>query len=165
MKRYLLHSLTNQQLILFQKGISRHLQIKWGRPLPDPSGNIIMTSMARTKPPSEITSIGQRNAAQMSTNANDHEPLGILDPDSIFLRIPKGVQINTVGQLDILFGSPTYEDGLATPFYGYGRPRLDAGEIDLKGSKGKNIFTCRHGKDEFEDKEPEEGGVHEAASS
>ncbi|THG19953.1 hypothetical protein TEA_021574 [Camellia sinensis var. sinensis] len=41
----------------------------------------------------------------------------------------------------------------------------EAGEVYLKGGKGKNIFTCRHAQNKLEYQETDQGSIHKPATS
>jgi hypothetical protein len=45
-----------------------------------------------------------------------NKPLRLLDTVLIGLRIPEGLPVNVGGFLDLVAGTVTDEDGLATPF-------------------------------------------------
>lgn len=156
--------LPDEQLVLLQKAITRHLQVVRCRTLADPARDVIVRPMARAKPATKVTGVGQGDATQVSADTDHNEPFGILDPSSVFLRVPKGTQVDTVGELDVLFGPAPDEHGLSTPLDCDSHPGLYARKVNLEGSKGKHILASRHAEDELKDQKADQGGIHEPST-
>lgn len=151
---------TNHQLVLLQKGVSRYLQIVWCRPLANPARDIIMGTMAWAKPSTKVTSIWQGNATQMCAYSNNNKPFRIFNPLWVRLWVTKRWNIYTICQLYILLCSAPDEDWLSTPLNSHSGAWLNAGEINLKGSHGKNILTSWHAQHKLEDKETNQWGIY-----
>lgn len=131
--------------------ILRNLQIQRRRAFPRASRNVIMRSMARTKPASIITCFADWNAAEMRADAciivsipctqslpryrhtQHNQPLGLLDPIFIWLWITEGLPVYFVGFVDLVLCPVADEDGLAAPFDDYlHSPQLHLPD-DMKG--------------------------------
>jgi hypothetical protein len=91
-----------EKLVLFQKTVCRHFQIERCWALVNPTRDGIVWTMARAKPTTKVSCVGEWDAAKVSAHANDNEPLRVFDTLC---------NINTVRQLD--------EDGLAPPLNSY----------------------------------------------
>jgi hypothetical protein len=121
--------------------------------------------MARAKPTSEVTGIWQGDTPQMGAYSNHHKPFRVLNSSRIILWVPKGGNINTIGQLDVVLSSTPDENRLTTPLDCNGAPWFDAREVYLNGSKGKNVFTGGHAQDELEYQETDHGSIHKPSPS
>jgi len=80
---------TNKNLILIRKLIRRNLQIKRRWPLSNPTTNIIMTPMTRTKPPIKIPRSTNRHTPQMRTYPQHNQPLRLVCTLVVRLLITK----------------------------------------------------------------------------
>src|SRR3546814_3064082 len=75
--------------------IGRHGQVERGRASADAPGGVVVGAMAGAEPAAEVASVlarllAQRHAAEMGADADDDEPLGLLDARRIGLRIEIG---------------------------------------------------------------------------
>src|SRR3546814_13440703 len=76
--------------------------------------------MAGAEPAAEVASVlarllAQRHAAEMGADADDDEPLGLLDARRIGLRIGQRLDIDRLGLLDLLLRPVVDEHRIATP--------------------------------------------------
>src|SRR3546814_3211549 len=77
-------------------------------------------AMAGAEPAAEVASVlarllAQRHAAEMGADADDDEPLGLLDARRIGLRIGQRLNIDRLGLLDMLLRPVVAEHRIATP--------------------------------------------------
>jgi hypothetical protein len=88
--------------------------------------------MARAEPTTKVSCVGEWDAAKMSAHANDNEPLRVFDTLCILLWVTERCNINTVGQLDVIFCPTPGEDWLAPPLNSHCGAWLNAREVNLK---------------------------------
>ena len=67
--------LTHNQKIVISESVLWHLQVVWSRALPDTARDVIVAAMAGAEPATIVSSIGQRNTAQVGAHTNHHQPL------------------------------------------------------------------------------------------
>ena len=67
-----------------------YLKIKRSRSLSYSATGIIMATMAGTVVTSELSGVGDGDAAEVGAHAEDHQPLGVLDALGVRLGIPQG---------------------------------------------------------------------------
>ena len=75
-----------------------------------------MTPMARAEPATVITGLADGDTAEMSADADHDEPLGLLDPVGVGLRVAQLVNVDGFGIFDLGLGAVADEDGFAAPF-------------------------------------------------
>ena len=66
---------TNNHDPLLRERVRRNLQVQRRRPLPSSSRHIVMATMARAEPSSEVAGLADRHAAQVGANAYHDQPL------------------------------------------------------------------------------------------
>ena len=123
-----------------------------------------MRPVAGAEPPAVVARAGQRHAAEVRADADEHEPLGVDDARLVRLRVAQRVQRDGARGLDVLLGAPAHEHGLAAPLDRDGLAGGDLGEVDLERGHGQDVGRRRHREDKLEDGEAEGRGVDEAAA-
>ncbi len=78
-----------------------------------------MAPVARTEPTPEIPSLTDRHTAEVRANTEHDEPLGLLHPVGILLRVAQFLPVGVFGFFDFAVGPVADEDGLAAPFDDY----------------------------------------------
>ena len=67
-----------------------YLKIKRSRSLSYSATGIIMATMAGTVVTSELSGVGDGDAAEVGAHAEDDQPLGVLDTLGVRLGVPQG---------------------------------------------------------------------------
>lgn len=137
--------------VFFHKAIARDFEIERGRTLANAARNVVVGAVARAEPAVIITRVGDRHATEMSTDAQDDEPLGFLHAVVVCLRVSELYTVIRGGERDLIFGAVANEDGLAAPLDGGGLTQGDGAEVDLDGALCKHVCGGGHGVDELED--------------
>lgn len=75
-----------------------------------------MGAVARAEPATIVTSLANGDTTQVGADTQHDQPLGALDTVLIGLGVSKGRDVDFVGLVDLVLGSVTDEDGLASPF-------------------------------------------------
>ena len=127
--------LAYEHLVIFQETVGGDLQVVWGRALADSPRDVVVRTVARAEPATKVSRVGEGNATKMSADTDNHQPLWVLHAHSVFLRVAQRCNIHAVGQLDVILCPSPDEDWLSTPLDSHCGAGLDAGQIDLKGSK------------------------------
>jgi len=116
----------DEELVLFQEAVRRHLQVEGRWALADPPRDVIMRAVAWAEPAAKVSRIWEWDAAQVGAHTNDNQPLRVLDTLSILLRVAEGGNIDAVGQLDVILCSSPDEDWLAPPLNSHSGARFNA---------------------------------------
>lgn len=159
--------LTDNQVVLLWELIKRNLEVQRSRTLSYTSRNIVVRTVARAEPSSEITSFSDGHASQMCADTDHDQPLWLLDTVFVLLGVAQGLDFDVVGFLDLVGGSVADEDGLTAPFDedlfvcvrdwlgvcgGRGTYVLafwDGGEINFDLCHGQDICRCGHVDEEI----------------
>lgn len=72
------------------------------------------------------------------------EPLGLLDSVRVGLGVSEGLPLGVLGLLDLVCGTVSNKDGLASPLDDDVLALGDGGEIDLNLGLGQDICGSRH---------------------
>src|SRR3990170_5888040 len=99
--------------------IGRHRQVGGCRSRPDAARGVVHRTMAGAEEAVILTLMGDRNAAEMRADADDHQPLVLarLDAGLVALRIGQAGDVNRSGVVDLLLGAVADVDRLAAPEY------------------------------------------------
>lgn len=124
--------------------------------------NIIMRTVARTEPASEIACLANWDTAQMGANTEHNQPLGSLRPALVALRVPERLPVGAPSLFDFVQGAVTNKDRLSAPLDDYVFALGDAGELDLSLGKGKNVGGGGHRLKEAGDGRLCDGGREDA---
>ena len=96
-----------------------YLQVERCRALADSATGVIVASMAGAIVASELSSVGNGDAAKVGAHAQDDQPFRILNSLGIRLRIPKGSRVHRCNISNLLGGPVSDEQRLATPLEGH----------------------------------------------
>lgn len=75
-----------------------------------------MATVTGAEPSTEVTCFSDWDATQMCANAQHDQPLRLLDPIRIWLRVTEAFPFDAFRFLYFVLGSVSDEDGLAAPF-------------------------------------------------
>lgn len=95
------------------------LEVERSGSLPDSAAGVVMAAVAGAVVTSELSGVGDGDAAEVSAHAEDHQPLGVLDTLSVRLGIPQGIGVNGHLGLNLRGGPVSDEQGLASPLKGH----------------------------------------------
>lgn len=90
-------------------------QVERGGPLPDPAGRVIVRPVARAVVAAEVSRIRDGHAAQVGADADQDDPLGLLDSLQVVLRVPQLGHLHGGLLVDLLLGSVAHEQRFAPP--------------------------------------------------
>lgn len=106
--------------------------------------DIIVRTVARTEPPSEITCLTNWDTAEMGANPEHDQPLGFLRPALVALWVPKRFPVDTPSLLDLVGCAVTNKDRLSAPFDDYVFALWDGGKLDFSLCERKHISGGGH---------------------
>ena len=129
-------NLTNYKLSIAREVVLRDFQVQRCRALPYSARDVVVGSVARAEPTAKVTSLADRNAAQMRADTcrmrngslagsqeeysrqltQHNEPLGVLHSRRIGLGISQCLPLGIFCLLDLVSCSVADEDGLPSPF-------------------------------------------------
>src|SRR6478672_9588532 len=97
--------------------VGRHGEIGGRRPLPDAAGGVVLRAVARAEPAVVVALMGERNAAEMRADADDHQPLIVALLHALGIRLPvgQGLRIDLLRLLDFFLAAMADEDRLRAP--------------------------------------------------
>ena len=121
-----LRPLAYEHLVIFQETVGGHLEVERRRSLADPPGDVVVGTVAWAEPAAKVSRIWEWDAAQVGAHTNDNQPLRVLDTHRILLWITERCDVNTVGQLHIVFSPAPDENWLAPPLYSHSGTGLNA---------------------------------------
>lgn len=64
-----------------------YLEVKRSGSFADAAGSVVVRSVARTVVAPKVSSVGYGDAAQVSADSDDDEPLGLLGSDVVVFRV------------------------------------------------------------------------------
>ena len=105
-----LHTRVGKELILRDGEIERR------RSLPDAAGGVVHRAVARAEPALVFALVPDRHAAEMRAHAHHDQPVWLLDPLRIGLRVAQFAELNVLRILNFFLGPVTDEDRAAAPF-------------------------------------------------
>ena len=108
-----------------------YLQVERCRALADSATGVIVASMAGAIVASELSSVGNGDAAKVGAHAQDDQPFRILNSLGIRLRIPKGSRVHRCNISNLLGGPVSDEQRLATPLEGHVLTYGEGGQSEL----------------------------------
>jgi hypothetical protein len=161
---FLSYKLTDQNFGLISELIRRNLKVKRSRSLTNPSTNIIMRSMARTKPTIEISCTTNGHTTKMSTDSKHNQPLRLMNTLLICLLITKVCHRNSRLPLNLVRRTMTNEHGFSAPLDGNRRTLVNFPEVKFCRCECEYVSGGAHGGNEFDDEDAGSGGVGEADS-
>ena len=68
----------------------KYLKVERCGTLPDPAAGVVVAAVAGAVVASELSGVGDGDAAEVSAHPEDHQPLGVLDTLSVRLGVPGG---------------------------------------------------------------------------
>src|SRR5712692_5042916 len=97
--------------------VRRQRQVGGRRPAADAPRGVVLRAVARAEPAVVIALVGERDAAEMGADADQHEPLvlAVLDARLIGLRIRQRTPVDRARLVDLLLAAMADEDRLAAP--------------------------------------------------
>lgn len=138
------HNLTNNKLIVLHNLILWNLQVQRRRTSPNPPGNIVVRTMARTEPSTVVTGLTNRHTAQVCADSQHDEPLWLLDTVGVLLRITERLNLDGIRFFDFGGGTVADEDGLTTPFDDDILALGDGGEVNLDLGHSEDVGGGGH---------------------
>ena len=157
--------LTNENALIPRELVRRDLQVERRRALPDATTHVIVTSVARAEPSVVVPRAGDGHAAEVRADAEDDEPLGLLDALGVGLLVAELAEAARLGVGDLGVCSVADEDGLAAPLYGDGGAGVDVAELELGGGEREDVGGGGHRGDELDQNDAGGGRVHEASAA
>src|ERR1700716_792523 len=114
---YLVRGSADLDFAIGNELIGRHRQIGRRGPLANATRGVVLRAVARTEEAVVIAFMGDRNAAEMGTDADHDEPLvvALLDPGLVGLRIGQACDGHRAGLVDLLLGAVADVDRLCPP--------------------------------------------------
>jgi len=101
-----LKTLSNNKFVLhLTELVSGNFEIQRSRTFSSTARDIIVGTMAWTKPSSKVTRFTNGYTTQMSTYTEHNQPLGLLHTSFIRLRIPKAFPLRRTSLRDLVGGS------------------------------------------------------------
>lgn len=113
--------------------------------------NIIVRTMARTEPPSEIACLTNWDTTQMGANTEHDQPLGFLRPAFVALWVSERRPAGTPSLLNLVGCTVTNKDRLSAPFDDDVFALWDAGKLDFRLCERKYIGRGGHRLEEAGD--------------
>ena len=103
-------------LVSLRKAYSGTGEIGRRRPLTDAAGGVVDRAVARALPAVVLAFVAERHAAEMRADAADDQPLRLLDPLLVGLRILELGERRVHRVVDLLLGAVADEHRAAAPF-------------------------------------------------
>jgi hypothetical protein len=141
---YTVIRLTDDKVGLLNEVILGHLKVERRRALPDTARNVVVRTVARAEPATEVTGLTNGHTTQVGAHTNHDEPLGLLDALAVLLRVAKSLPLGVLGLLDLVGGTVANEDGLAAPLDDNVLALGDGSEVDLDLGLGQDVGGCGH---------------------
>ena len=110
-----IRALTNDKLVILGEVVLGNLQVERRGALSYPARDVVVGTVARAEPATVVTGLTNGDTTQMGANTQHDQPLGALDTVLIGLGVSEGGDVDFVGLVDLVLGSVTDEDGLASP--------------------------------------------------
>ena len=64
-----------------------HIQVEWGRALPDPAGGVVVRAVTRAVVAAPFSGVGDGHTAQMCADSHDDQVFRVIDPFVVGLGI------------------------------------------------------------------------------
>merc|ERR1712062_364742 len=119
LSKYIFSQLTHNNCALLRELVVGDLQVKRCRTLANSATGVIMASVARAIVASELSSVGDGHTTKVGADAQDDQPLGVLNALGVGLGVPEGGGVHGGHVGDLLGGPVPDEQGLATPLKGH----------------------------------------------
>lgn len=107
--------LTNYDRLICREAVLRNLKIQWRRSFPYTAGDIVVRTVARTEPTTEIASLANRHTSKMSTDAKHDQPFRVLNTIAVGLWISQTLPLCILSLLDFIASPVSDKYGFASP--------------------------------------------------
>lgn len=136
--------LTDDQLAILGEIVLGNLEVERGRTLPYSAGDIVVRTVARAEPTAVVTGLTNGDTTQVGADTQHDKPLRVLDTGAVLLGISKSRDVDLVCLVDLVLGSVSDEDGLASPLDDNVLALGDRAQINLNLGHGQNVGGSRH---------------------
>jgi hypothetical protein len=107
--------LTDDEGLLLGELVLGYLEVQGSGTLADTAGDIVVRTVARAEPAAVFTGLADGHTTQVGADTQHDQPLGLLHTLVVGLGVTQILPLCLTGLLDLILGTVTDEDGLATP--------------------------------------------------
>lgn len=107
--------LTNDKLVILGEVVLGNLQVERRGALSYPARDVVVGAVAGAEPAAKVTGLANGDTTQVGADTQHDQPLGALDTVLVGLGVSEGGDVDFIGLVDLVLGSVTDEDGLASP--------------------------------------------------
>ena len=150
-KRSSLSHLSYHHRFIIKELVIRNLQVERCGAFPDTARGVIMGAMAGAVVPPVVPRVGNGDAPQVGTHADDNDPFGFCHAFRIVLGVTQLTHVNRGFRSNLLLCSMTDEQRLASPLEGHVLALWDVSQLDLDLGQSQDVSRSAHGGDKLGD--------------
>jgi len=135
---------TDNQLCIIEEGVRRDFEVERSGTLANAATRVVVRAVARAEESLKVALVVERYAAEMRADAEQHEPLGLLDARRVGLRVAHILSIVAESLVNLLGRAVANKERLAAPLERDAVALGDGREVDLDVGHGQHIGRRVH---------------------
>jgi hypothetical protein len=136
--------LADDKLALLREIVLGNLEVERGGSLSYSAGDVVVRTVARAEPTAVVTSLANGHTTQVGADTQHDKPLRLSGTGAVLLGISEKRDVDLVGLVDLVLGSVSDEDGLASPLNDNVLALGDRGKVNLDLGHGQNVGGSGH---------------------